>query len=232
MLANGTVTEANAKKNSDLFWALKGGAFNFGIVTRFDVNTFAAPFVWGGMALYDAAHVDDVIKAFASFATKTGGSSDPLAHADPTVTYNVTTGDRTVFSIYMRRGDDPAPASFKNFTSIPSTFQDLRVEKTIVGHVNDTNPINFQVGDRRQLFSSTGLKASPESVFLINQTFFDMIAKTPALKNTIDVSLSNTYQVFTPGMINTAKASGGDPIGLVDPNGNGVLGECFFSCIN
>ncbi|KAH7324355.1 hypothetical protein B0I35DRAFT_449346 [Stachybotrys elegans] len=30
---------ANAKQNSDLFWALKGGRPNFGIITRFNLNT-------------------------------------------------------------------------------------------------------------------------------------------------------------------------------------------------
>ncbi len=30
VLADGTITVANAKENSDLFWALKGGGPNFG----------------------------------------------------------------------------------------------------------------------------------------------------------------------------------------------------------
>jgi hypothetical protein len=33
VLANGTVCAANAQQNSDLYWALKGGAFNFGGTT-------------------------------------------------------------------------------------------------------------------------------------------------------------------------------------------------------
>lgn len=30
VLADGTITDANAQQNSDLFWALKGGGSNFG----------------------------------------------------------------------------------------------------------------------------------------------------------------------------------------------------------
>lgn len=225
MLANGTICEANAQKNSDLFWALKGGAFNFGIVTRFDMTTFSVPYMWGGSAVYDASGLDPLVNAFASYALASGGSSDPAAHSDPSILYNVTTGEISGYSIYMHRGDDPAPAALKNFTDIPSTFQDFRVAKTILGLENDTNPVNFGIGNRRQIFSSTALASSAEAVYLVNQTFFDVIAANPHIKDTVDLSVTNTYQLFTPGMIKTAKALGGDPMGLYDPLGNGVLGK-------
>lgn len=42
-------TNANAEQNPDLFKALKGGSANFGIVTRFDMQAFEAPELWGGL---------------------------------------------------------------------------------------------------------------------------------------------------------------------------------------
>lgn len=36
--ADGSLVRANAKENSDLFWALRGGGGNFGIVTEFEVR--------------------------------------------------------------------------------------------------------------------------------------------------------------------------------------------------
>lgn len=49
VLANGDIVRANKGNNSDLFWALKGGSSNFGIVTRFDMNTIPSKKVWAGI---------------------------------------------------------------------------------------------------------------------------------------------------------------------------------------
>jgi FAD/FMN-containing dehydrogenase len=49
VLANGEIVEATEKKNADLFWALKGGSSNFGVVTRFDMKTIPSKKVWAGI---------------------------------------------------------------------------------------------------------------------------------------------------------------------------------------
>ena len=49
VLANGQIVYATKDTNSDLFWALKGGSSNFGIVTRFDMTTVPSKGIWAGV---------------------------------------------------------------------------------------------------------------------------------------------------------------------------------------
>lgn len=54
------VTATADNKNSDLFWALKGGGNNFGVVTNFRMRTIPAPIsVWGGLTVMPW-HVKDL----------------------------------------------------------------------------------------------------------------------------------------------------------------------------
>ncbi|KAJ5559034.1 hypothetical protein N7535_009098 [Penicillium sp. DV-2018c] len=52
VLSNGTVVNANDRSHPDLFWALKLAGSNYGIVTRFDMNTYHSPAIWGAISLY------------------------------------------------------------------------------------------------------------------------------------------------------------------------------------
>ncbi|KAI4282625.1 MAG: hypothetical protein L6R38_002817 [Xanthoria sp. 2 TBL-2021] len=67
VLANGTAVNANAKTNSDLWFALKGGSNNFGVVTRFDLKTFPQGKLWGGSIYNPIDTLPAQIQAFVEF---------------------------------------------------------------------------------------------------------------------------------------------------------------------
>jgi len=50
--ADGKVLEASADKNSDLFWAIKGGGGNFGIISQLELRLHPLDQVFGGVAAY------------------------------------------------------------------------------------------------------------------------------------------------------------------------------------
>jgi hypothetical protein len=62
VLANGTVTKANASTNPDLFWAIRGGGGNFGVVTSFVFRLHALSTVYGGPMLWELGEAEDVLK--------------------------------------------------------------------------------------------------------------------------------------------------------------------------
>lgn len=69
--ADGAVVTASESSNPDLFWALRGGSGNFGIVTRFTFRLHElGPIVFGGMLIFPAARALEVVREFRDFMLK------------------------------------------------------------------------------------------------------------------------------------------------------------------
>lgn len=66
--ADGRILEVNQESFPDLYWALRGGGSNFGIVTRFDLDSVPYDKFWGGAISYDISQLDVLIPAFAELA--------------------------------------------------------------------------------------------------------------------------------------------------------------------
>jgi FAD/FMN-containing dehydrogenase len=67
--ADGRVVRASEDENSDLFWALRGGGGNFGVVTGFDYKLYSVgPQVMAGAIAWRAEHAAQVLKMFRTVA--------------------------------------------------------------------------------------------------------------------------------------------------------------------
>lgn len=62
--ADGKILEVNQKTHADLFWALRGGGNNFGVVTRFDVETVNHNNFWGGGINYQISQLKPLMEAY------------------------------------------------------------------------------------------------------------------------------------------------------------------------
>ena len=64
----GACVVASADRNPDLFWALKGGGGNFGVVTGFEFQLHeVGPLVYGGMMFFPIDAAVDLLKAYRGF---------------------------------------------------------------------------------------------------------------------------------------------------------------------
>lgn len=62
--ADGTIRTANDTENSDLFWALRGGGSNFGIVTEFVYQLHTQrKTIFAGVAIFIPPQVKQLIEA-------------------------------------------------------------------------------------------------------------------------------------------------------------------------
>lgn len=62
VLADGIYVTASPKENEDLFWALRGGGGNFGIVTSFLFKAHPISTVYGGPMLWELSEAKEVLK--------------------------------------------------------------------------------------------------------------------------------------------------------------------------
>ncbi len=67
VLANGSVVTASEHQHSDLFWAIRGGGGNFGVVTSFLFRAHPVKMVYAGPIFWDAVHAQQVMRAYRDF---------------------------------------------------------------------------------------------------------------------------------------------------------------------
>jgi len=67
VLANGTFVTVNAEQNSDLFWAIRGGGGNFGIITSFKFQAHDVKTVFGGPTLWPIEKTEEIMEWYHEF---------------------------------------------------------------------------------------------------------------------------------------------------------------------
>jgi FAD/FMN-containing dehydrogenase len=69
--ADGELRHASAQENPDLFWAVRGGGGNFGVVTRFEFRLYPMqPQVLAGMLSYPFEKARDIVAMYAEYAAR------------------------------------------------------------------------------------------------------------------------------------------------------------------
>lgn len=100
--ATGDLIHANGSENSDLFWALKGGAGNFGVVTSITFRLHPITTVISGLLLYPLAQGRDVLKRYRDL-TASGLPDELIVYA---AVIRIPDGTPCVAIIPAYSGDD------------------------------------------------------------------------------------------------------------------------------
>jgi Berberine and berberine like len=80
---DGRQVEASQKSNPDLFWAIRGGGGNFGVVTSLEYQLHPVGEVVSGALLYPAGRIPELLQAFVKFLAGAPDELDALVQLLP-----------------------------------------------------------------------------------------------------------------------------------------------------
>jgi FAD/FMN-containing dehydrogenase len=129
VLANGTIVSASEAHNPDLYFALRGGGNNFGIVTAFTVRTFPQGAVSTTRTTYGSNQTEQVLDRVYELFTDETLTSDVEMGYDLYYTYT-SQSDSFVLSGTQRYGKPIVnPAVFNAINRIPVVSRSNSVSK-------------------------------------------------------------------------------------------------------
>jgi FAD/FMN-containing dehydrogenase len=68
VLGDGSLVRADAHENPDLFWAVRGGGGNFGVVTAMEFRLYPIETAYAGMLVWDQQHAETVLREWARWS--------------------------------------------------------------------------------------------------------------------------------------------------------------------
>ncbi|KAH8890360.1 putative FAD-binding oxidoreductase [Thozetella sp. PMI_491] len=190
VLANGTQVVADSATNSDLFWALKGGANNFGIVTNFKIQAFDQGLISTTIQNYGEEQVQGYIKAVCDFVEST--TSEVGAGAVFSIQYNATTKAVAPGLLGVEQSDISPPPRFANFTALPSTIAISNLSTVTAWHNQFETPNQMF----RVQFSHRTMKPDADQIY----QFYNM------WKDSVD-ELADVEGLYPTFVLNAAPAS-------------------------
>ncbi|KAI0952944.1 hypothetical protein AcW1_007293 [Taiwanofungus camphoratus] len=212
VLPNGTITTVTDESNPDLFFALKGGFNNFGIVTKFTLKVFPQTEVWGG-AIIILGNENQVNAATAKYAATV---TDPKATL--LTTYNWDLGLTIVELDLFYDAPTPPPGIFDDFLAIPALDQDISTRSFL--SLVLTTPSNSTAGKRGFFHTVPLVNITPsilDAVVNESQYWADQLALTvPGLFISYDVEpfLPNVFSHGTPSAYPPSRTQGLFPMNI------------------
>ncbi|KAL5512399.1 hypothetical protein ACEPAG_3391 [Sanghuangporus baumii] len=137
VLPNGEQVRASNESFTDLFFGLKGGFNNFGIVTNITFESHPQTLVYGGLIKYAANATDAVNEAISVFSDN---NMDPRAQVW-IFQFSISGQFSNALTVFYD-GPTPPDAMFDAFFAIPSVSSDVKT-RTFVNFFEVTGSLSF-----------------------------------------------------------------------------------------
>ncbi|KAI2627109.1 FAD-binding domain-containing protein [Hypomontagnella submonticulosa] len=212
VLGSGEILTVDSNTNPDLFWALRGGGGNFGIVTQFVANAFDQGPMWGGFRAWEThstrAAITDALISYA----KSGSEEDPKAAL--IVSFSWAQSYQMWLSSVMVDHPDPQPID-----SHPQVFDDFfKIENAVMDTTRTTSHSNLTIEITNT--SPAGLRQSYWAITThldkqLATEILDIFMEEVKPIETIAGSLpSLVYQIITVSQLKAMTRKGDNALGI------------------
>jgi len=209
VFADGSIHDVNQESYPDLYFALRGGGNNFGIITRFDLVTFSQGDLWAGSEtfIYNNETAAELNEAF--YYMNINAPSDPFAQAILAYAYAQSLGLYIIASDLQYGKPVANPPILQNFTAVTgSVASTLRITNLtgLVEEFNNTNP-----GGYRQTFWALMVQNSPTLMGDIVAIFME---ETNNVIDAANIVPSISFQPIGTDMTSHFSKNGGNALGI------------------
>jgi len=209
VFADGSIHDVNLKTHPDLYWALRGGGNNFGIVTRFDVLTFPQGDLWGGSIYWPENDntTSIVTNALADF--NVNAADDIYAAVILAFGYVQAEGLWLVVGQFEYGKPVENPPILNNFTSITPQVLNSMTITNLTQITLDESAVN--PSGQRETYWAASFKNNAE---LMQEIYAIFVEEVAAIANASGLLPACVFQPVTEPIISQMAKNGGNALGI------------------
>ncbi|KAL4810065.1 hypothetical protein BDV18DRAFT_150443 [Aspergillus unguis] len=209
---NGDILTASATQHPDLYWALRGGGNNFGLVTKFNLRTIPTSLLWGGTHVYSEDQFSNVLSAFIDVAEKAYVDRN----AQQYVMFASMQGMKIASAELTYVQNVSNPAIFEKYLALPaiSATTSTRTLAEYCDGLAAQDPYGM-----RDVFWNRSFKMDEEFANWVVDYWFSVL---PQISKLPGAMLGLTFQAITEPILEKMSQNGGNALGL-DTAGGPIL---------
>ncbi|KAL4921870.1 hypothetical protein BDW62DRAFT_97984 [Aspergillus aurantiobrunneus] len=206
---SGDILTASEIQNPDLYWALRGGGNNVGLVTKFNLHTIPSSSLWGGTRVYSEDQISNVLNAFVDVAN----NAESDGNAQQYIMFTNMGGMNIASAELTYAKDEANPSIFEKYHSI-TPISDTTGTRTLSKYCDDMaaqDPYGL-----RNVFWNRSFKLDEQFANWVVEHWFSVL---PSVAGIPGAMTGLVFQVITEPILKKMSNAGGNALGLDDSNG-------------